>query len=678
MSKELVVILTEKPSASRNWAKALGGMSGTYKGTKYTIVNNVGHLFQLPAEPDKLTGGEYEKWNLDDIPWDHTKFKWKKRRRSNAKDIYDKIKNAASSATEVCHAGDHDPSGEGSLIGWETINSLNFKGKVTRAYFYDETEDSLRKAFENRKEVKLDSDGDYVKAEARTRFDYLSMQYPRILTLAAGKGGYHPVLKAGGRLKSYITTEIGKQLDLVNNYKEEPYYTVRFKDENNHVYKRTVAKEDRHKNKEDVSLKEWENSEVIVDSVKQKRQAPGKLLDLANLSAILVTKGYKPADVENTYQNMYQDSIVSYPRTSDKVVTNEQFNELLPLVNSIAKLVDVDIKILTYRKPRKTHVKDEGVSHGANRPGVKVPKSLAEVERKYGVLGKEIYIIVAKNYLSMLADDYVYDQQKGHLKKYPDFTGTANIPVSYGYKLVFDSDKESKDEEEQDNNALPLGKLAKAYVHRGVNPKPQNPTRKWLVNKMDKANIGTGATRSSTITEMAKSNKTQIVIEKKGKLSLTESGLKSYELLKDTYISNEEITKKLQDAMDNIGNFKTDPKKLYQLSELIVKHDKQKILENSSKVEGYKPSQNKKKYPTKEKASGTYTGEDKNKGESVSFNKEWSGHTFTDEEVELLLKGEEIEIEAISKKGKPYKVSGTLAKQKYKGNEFWGFKPDFS
>lgn len=39
-----VGILTEKPSASRNFAKALGGHKGTFNGEDYVITAARGHL----------------------------------------------------------------------------------------------------------------------------------------------------------------------------------------------------------------------------------------------------------------------------------------------------------------------------------------------------------------------------------------------------------------------------------------------------------------------------------------------------------------------------------------------------------------------------------------------------------------------------------------------------------
>ncbi len=65
----MIVILTEKPSAARNFAKALGGSSGTYNGEKYLIVSARGHLLaystdltkQVPEElADKYKNGRWK------------------------------------------------------------------------------------------------------------------------------------------------------------------------------------------------------------------------------------------------------------------------------------------------------------------------------------------------------------------------------------------------------------------------------------------------------------------------------------------------------------------------------------------------------------------------------------------------------------------------------------------
>lgn len=76
-------------------------------------------------------------------------------------------------------------------------------------------------------------------------------------------------------------------------------------------------------------------------------------------------------------------------------------------------------------------------------------------------------------------------------------------------------------------------------------------------------------------------------------------------------------------------------------------------------------------FKPKEKAEGTFNGED------VRFNREWSGHRFTDDEVDKLLAGDEIEFDFTSSKGDDWHVVGSLAKQEYNDHEFYGFKPDW-
>ena len=74
-------------------------------------------------------------------------------------------------------------------------------------------------------------------------------------------------------------------------------------------------------------------------------------------------------------------------------------------------------------------------------------------------------------------------------------------------------------------------------------------------------------------------------------------------------------------------------------------------------------------YTPKEKAEGVW------KGKEIKFTRVWNNHRFTDEEVEALLAGKEIEIRGlVSKNGNKYGIKGKLANQKMNGYSFVGFK----
>lgn len=74
-------------------------------------------------------------------------------------------------------------------------------------------------------------------------------------------------------------------------------------------------------------------------------------------------------------------------------------------------------------------------------------------------------------------------------------------------------------------------------------------------------------------------------------------------------------------------------------------------------------------FEEKEYAEGNWNGKE------ISFNRTWSGHRFTDSEVERLLAGETITIDAVGKNGS-YTCKGKLDKLKYNGITYYGFSKE--
>lgn len=165
------LILAEKPSAARNFAKALGGKTGNYAGTEYKITNLRGHVMGL-LPPDKQVPTEkvefYKSWDLENLPWNLNEFAWKKGILSGCKDIISGLKDELKEADCVVIATDVDPSGEGELLAWEALEKCGWRGPTKRMYFADEAPASVQKAFRERKTLpSMDKDGDYVKAVVR-------------------------------------------------------------------------------------------------------------------------------------------------------------------------------------------------------------------------------------------------------------------------------------------------------------------------------------------------------------------------------------------------------------------------------------------------------------------------------------------------------------------------------
>lgn len=652
----MIGILTEKPSAKRNFIKALGGERGTFNGEKYVIVNALGHLYELKdpkLQVDKNLQRKYSSWSLNNLPWNYDDFKWEYKVSQGGQKYLKQIKDELKNCDEIVIATDIDPTGEGDLLAAEIIFEQKLdKKKLTRMEFTDESKRSLQEAFKNRRPIPdLSKDLNYQKALFRSKWDFMSMQFTRIASNVSPVRG---VIRQG-RLKSAMVYLVGEQLKLHENYEEIPFFQNRFKDENGIIY--TNNKEEKYDSKNDVPNK-YKESDVVVDSKTIKKTPPPKLIDLARLSSMLAPRGYSSAEVQDTYQKMYQEGYLSYPRTEDKNITHEQFKEMLPLVDEIAKLVDVDVSKLTHRKPRPTHVKNSG-SHGANRPGTRVPKDLKELSR-FGRSAIPIYTLLAKNFLAMFGEDYEYEHQKGHIKDYPQFKGTANIPKYMGWKEIFSDDEKDENEKE-----LGLGKRGKPFIHKGFPPKPAAPTQGWLMKQLEKYSVGSGATRNSTFTEIVNpKSKYPLMNSDRGRLSLTTYGIVSHQLLKGTKIGDVGTSEEVLKIMKEIGKGKTElaKRELHNVAKL-VEHDLRVMRENSKNLK--LPEYKKAEKETMKTADG----------KEISFKKEWGGHKFTEEEIEKLSNGETITIKGLkNKRGKKYDATGNIQEQTFKGRKFWGFK----
>lgn len=684
------LILAEKPSAMRHFAKALGGNEGVFNGIPYRLVSAVGHLLTL-KEPEDMVADDkkddYKSWSLEKLPWNPKDIHWAKvpakskdanGKVSSKKAVIDGIKASSKDCQVIVIATDLDPSGEGELLAWEIIDAIGWRGAVKRMNFTDETVPTIQKAFKSLVSLSSDKnqDGDYVKAEGRQRFDFLSMQLTRAATTVARQnqalGSAVPVRQ--GRLKSVMVKLTYEQLQKVQNYKKVPFYEVRFKDEHGNVFKRKVDKDDPNAfcflDKAEAEKEEqgYHQATVVKDKETTKHTAPPALLDLSKLSAILAKKGYAMKEVLATYQKMYEDHIVSYPRTEDKYISIEQFKEMLPLIDKIAGVVGADKNLLTHRQARKTHIK-EGGAHGANRPGVNVPKSLNDL-KGYGPSAVEIYTLLGRNFLAMFGEDYEYVSTQAYLKEYPDFKATVNTPTGKPcFKDIFNLEQYTdKDENAEKENDATLGTKANPFIHEGANPKPPYPTAEWLQKQLEKANVGTGATRTSTLSEISEGKAAMLKVNR-GRLSMTDLGNISAHLLADTYIADVQVTADLQDLMKALGEFKADMPQIYDKATEIVCHDKEVFVRNGKtliQALGIKPVA---KAVAKEKVTGTF------KGEAKTITRVYGSYRFTDKDLEVLFAGGDLNIPLQAKDGHTFSVKGRLTDFEYKGKTYFGFQP---
>lgn len=670
-----IVVIAEKPSAARSMKKAFFGTesttTGLFKGQQVTVVAARGHLYEFLGDlsqmvpKDKATA--YKVWDLTNLPWDETEMSFDREPIKGTSSTIRDILSAVASADEVVSATDNDPTGEGDAIfGNIVVKNPNVfaSKKITRMYFTDEAPNSLANAFIERVQIPNDQHQHpaYRKADTRARVDLLTgMQNVRAISLCSKQ----KAVLYTGRLKGPMISLVGEQLELVANYKKIPSYSPRFVDEKGVGYSdseiqffKTEAEALTYA--QTLGLKA---SAVVADKVTRKKSAPPLLLNLAGLSGRLAKKGYSTKAVLETYQQMYEAQIVSYPRTEDKVITQEQYDQMLPLVDQIATVVGADTSALTLKgQPRKKHIGPG--AHGANRPGMNVPGSLEAIEAKYGKLGVDIYVLLAQSFLVMFAEDYVYDVHAGHIADFPSFIGSVSVPVSQGYRGIF-----SEAEEDEGETGSGLGTQAEPKIHESFPPRPASPTFLWLEKQLSKHRVGTGATQSSTFASISESkgDYPQMSVDKKGKISLTQYGEMTYLMMKGSRIGSVNMTEWLLDAMDKVadGTMSTAdvlaPIKDWLIEDIEVFKRNAVLMKEKMGLTDQVVERE------------TFTGFMRTDGSEVKINRLLSGHRFTDDEIEALLGGAEIGPigDFVSAKtGNTFSAKVKLQDREYKGKVY--------
>lgn len=600
-----IAILCEKPSQARDWSRALGlggSMQGRVGPDEVGILPAHGYVYSNTAAdsqgrqaPDLMVPpadrGRYASWSMDALPWDMSRMRFDIRpnRYRSSKGVKDETewceRDQAQLAgyDELVLAGDSDPVAQGDTgfhIEAQRVLAAGLqKGrKVSVAEFANQSPQVMRRSFERREPVPDPAaDPRYTGREMESRIDWATLQFSRIARVVSGA----KATPRQGRLKSPITLMVGDQLARVAAYRRTPGYTSRYRDEAGVVYKRDKEPVEPSKGRVPGGLAA---SAVAVDGRRRATVAPPQLPDLATLAARLAPAGIHPEEVTRTYQRMYEAGLVTYPRTDDrKLVGEEQYRDLLGIADRVAACIGVDPVLLTHRSIRRTHLTAKG-AHGPNRPGPSVPASLQEVEASYGRTGVAIYDTLARAALALLAEDEVHTHVAGHVADHPEYKGSVNIPVSPGWRALYRDDVGDGVNDEGKDGPEPkgMGSKAEPFIATVYPPRPSRPTVKWLVGRLARHTVGTGATRTSVIGEMS-SGAGALLTERKGVLGLTDLGRTSYALLPGTRIGDVATTERTYAIMADVMAGKAGYEAIDEVADWVA-HDKETMAANASKA----------------------------------------------------------------------------------------------
>lgn len=667
---EKLLIIAEKPSAARNFKAALGGASGRFDGDEYVIVNLFGHVLAHES-PEKTAYPQYKETvggfgNLENLPWNYKWFDFDKKvpKASPGHDVGDirnliaDIKNYLTDGYIPVIACDIDAMGEGDLLAMEVLTYVGYKGKIYREYHVDETPAGFMKALREKKDVTAKNDG-LTTAVTRSTLDFLTQQIVRAATVTIQTKGYKlPRPVPAGRLQSTIMTMVGDQIKALAEYKPSSVWESRYNLDD--VLILSAPDLPQFATKES-----WDSGNLPMQAkvkevkVTPGRTAPPKALSLTALGKMMSPKGISSKKTIELAQKMYEDAVITYPRTEDNFVTPEQFQESLRTLDDVIRLMGMDPAVFTHRQPRKTHVK-EGGSHGALRPGVKLPKDVAELDGKYGTGASAIYRAITERFLMMFLEDTEWIRHDYEtIGTDPVFKGSIRVITRKG---VTDPDEDANDIKA----TLPdLNHMAKLYAHEVKSVAPQKPTESWLLGQLIKHNVGTASTQMNTVARMiGKDDKFPMNSGKKASdaLVLTPIGTVGWQVAKGISLGTPECTRRYEEMTKDVVAGKLTQDMCYTQFTQTMKEDIESIYKMSFNFDelGFDK--------VAEKAIGIWNGE------TVKIPVSHAGHKFTQDELDVLFSGNVLTFDGQDFNKNPIKVSIKLANMVYDGKPYVGFQ----
>lgn len=507
------LVIAEKPSVAMSLAKVVGATKrndGYVEGNNYIVSWCVGHLvgFCDASEYDD----RYKKWRYDDLPI--VPEEWKTRILDATKKQFSILKKLMhrKDVTEVIAAT--DAGREGELIFRLVYEKAGCKKPVKRLWISSMEESSIREGFKNMKDGSYYDDL-YKSALCRAQADWLvGINASRLFSVL-----YNRNLKVG-RVQTPTLAMIVERNQKVNGFKKEKYFETHLTYGDLHaVSEKFTSKEEADKL---AVLCQGKMCQVITDEEKEKTVQPPLLYDLTTLqrdaNRIL---GYTAQETLNYAQSLYEDGMITYPRTDSQYlndemeVSEEEMIELLQEFDEFEYLEDFEPDV------KRTLNSEKVTDHHAIIPTRKLTRayldSLSEGKRN-------VLMLIEARVLMANSKPYIYRSHRCELLcEQAHFTMTFQNVKQLGFKVI---EREmylyfGKKVPEELGIDLELVKLQEygpmqAEVQEKYTRPPKQFTEDTLLSAMEhagnadiedaeKKGMGTPATRASIIEKLVSS-----------------------------------------------------------------------------------------------------------------------------------------------------------------------------
>lgn len=521
MSKFLVI--AEKPSVAQSYAKNLSAYrreDGYLEGESGIVSWCLGHLAEY-AQPEEYDQ-KYEKWQFDDLPI--LPETWKLKVSKDKKKQFEVIKTLMNRSDVEYLVNGCDAGREGELIFQRVYDLAGCRKPVKRLWISSMEDAAIQKGFQTMK-----SEEEYknlcMAAVCRAQADWLiGMNGTRAYTTR-----YFKRLVVG-RVQTPTLAMLAERQERIEHFQKEAFYKVALTDGKLTVVSENIANEEAA----DLLAALCNGSTAVVTQMKKERKKsfPPKLYDLTSLQREANRYfGYTAKRTLDMLQELYEEKLVTYPRTDSQFVTEDMKDSVEELVGKMPVLLPfVDYGQLGHGVKRVINNAKVSDHHAILPTKEAVEKGISDLPSDK----KNLMMLICQQLVQATGEEYLYEQTDITVKcQEQDFKARGKIPVQMGFKEVEKAFKQlcvkaEPVEGKEKETSIPAGYeegmrifpvKAEKTTHYTSPPKPFNEDtllaametagNKEFDSETEKKGLGTPATRASIIEKLVSSGYAQ-------------------------------------------------------------------------------------------------------------------------------------------------------------------------
>lgn len=521
MSKFLVI--AEKPSVAQSYAKNLSAYKredGYLEGESCIVSWCLGHLAEY-AQPEEYDS-KYEKWQFDDLPI--LPEAWKLKVSKDKKKQFDVLKGLMNRSDVEYLVNGCDAGREGELIFQRVYDLAGCRKPVKRLWISSMEDAAIQKGFQTMK-----SEEEYknlcMAAVCRAQANWLiGMNGTRAYTTR-----YFKRLVVG-RVQTPTLAILAERQERIEHFQKEAFYKVALTDGKLTVVSENIANEEAA----DLLAALCNGSTAVVTQMKKERKKsfPPKLYDLTSLQREANRYfGYTAKRTLDMLQELYEEKLITYPRTDSQFVTEDMKDSVEELVGKMPVLLPfVDYGQLGHDIKRVINNAKVSDHHAILPTKEAVEKGIADLPADK----KNLMMLICQQLVQATGEEYLYEQTDITVKcQEHDFKARGKISVQMGFKEVEKAFKQlcvkaEPVEGKEKETSIPAGYeegmrlfpvKAEKTTHYTSPPKPFNEDtllaametagNKEFDSETEKKGLGTPATRASIIEKLVSSGYAQ-------------------------------------------------------------------------------------------------------------------------------------------------------------------------